>query len=71
MKRINMYLKEEDRSMVRFLQERYGLDNESSVIRFLIRKAAKEEGYPPIGKEEPGSEQERAWPNPPPPSDRC
>jgi hypothetical protein len=44
-KRINMYLEEEDRQMARFLQERYGLDNESSVIRFLIRKAAKEEGY--------------------------
>jgi hypothetical protein len=56
MKRINMYLKEEDRSMVRFLQERYGLDNESSVIRFLIRKAAKEEGYPTSKKEEPRSE---------------
>jgi hypothetical protein len=56
MKRINMYLKEEDRSMVRFLQERYGLDNESSVIRFLIRKAAKEEGYPTTKKEEPRSE---------------
>jgi hypothetical protein len=40
-----MYLEEEDRLMARFLQERYGLDNESSVIRFLIRKAAKEEGY--------------------------
>jgi hypothetical protein len=57
MKRINMYLKEEDRSMVRFLQERYGLDNESSVIRFLIRKAAKAEGYPRTKKEEPRSEQ--------------
>ncbi len=44
-KRINMYLEEEDRRMARFLQERFGLDNESSVIRFLIREAAKEEGY--------------------------
>ena len=43
--RINMYLEAEDRQMARFLQERYGLDNESSVIRFLIRKAAKAEGY--------------------------
>ena len=42
--------------MVRFLQERYGLDNESSVIRFLIRKAAKEEGYPTTKQEEPRSE---------------
>lgn len=46
-KRINMYMEEEDRLMVRFLQQKYGLDNESSVIRFLIRKAAKEEGYVP------------------------
>lgn len=42
-----MYMEEEDRRMVRFLQEKYGLDNESIVIRFLIRKAAKEEGYVP------------------------
>jgi len=51
-KRINMYLEEEDRQMARFLQERYGLDNESSVVRFLIRKAAKEEGYLPHKKEQ-------------------
>ncbi len=44
-KRINMYLEEEDRSMVRFLQAKYGLDTESNTIRFLIRKAAKAEGY--------------------------
>jgi len=50
-KRINMYLEDEDRQMARFLQERYGLDNESRVIRFLIRKAAKEEGYIPKKKE--------------------
>jgi hypothetical protein len=31
--------------MIRFLQEKYGLDNESSVWRFLIGKAAREEGY--------------------------
>ena len=47
-----MYLEEEDRQMARFLQEKYGLDNESSVIRFLIRKAAKEEGYLPNKKEQ-------------------
>jgi len=46
-KRINMYMEEEDRQMARFLQEKYGLDNESSVIRFLLRKTAKEEGYVP------------------------
>ena len=44
-KRTSILFEEEDRRMIRFLQERYGLDNESSVLRFLIRKAAKEEGY--------------------------
>jgi len=46
-----MLFEEEDRLMIRFLQERYGLDNESSVIRFLIRKAAKAEGYLETKKE--------------------
>jgi hypothetical protein len=50
-----MYLEEEDRSMVGYLRLRYGLDTDSSVIRFLIRKAAKEEGYLPK-KEEPRKE---------------
>ena len=44
-KRINMYLEAEDRRMISFLRERYGLDSEAGVVRFLIRKAAKEEGY--------------------------
>jgi hypothetical protein len=44
-KRINMNLEEEDRRMTAFLREVYGLDNESSVIRFLIRRAARQEGY--------------------------
>ena len=44
-KRTSILFEEEDRHMMRFLQERYGLDTESSVLRFLIRKAAKEEGY--------------------------
>ena len=46
-KRINMYLEAEDRRMISFLRERYGLDSEAGVVRFLIRKAAKEEGYVP------------------------
>ncbi len=46
-KRINMYLEAEDRRMISFLRERYGLDSEASTVRFLIRKAAKEEGYVP------------------------
>lgn len=44
-KRTSILFEDEDRRMMRFLQEKYGLDNESSVLRFLIRKAAKEEGY--------------------------
>jgi hypothetical protein len=58
MKRINMHLEEEDRHKIRFLQELYGLDNESSVIRFLIRKAAKEEGY--VSGEKSQHRQDRA-----------
>ena len=33
--------------MVAYLRERYGLDSDASVIRFVLRKAAKEEGYVP------------------------
>lgn len=58
MKRVNMYLEEEDRKKIRFLQEHYGLDSESSVIRFLIRKAAKEEGY--VSSEKSHDRQDRA-----------
>ncbi len=42
-----MYLETEDRRMISFLREKYGLDSEASTVRFLIRKAAKEEGYVP------------------------
>ena len=52
MKRINMYLGDEDRKMVAYLQEKYNLDTESSTIRFLIRKLAKEEGYQTEKKEQ-------------------
>jgi hypothetical protein len=51
-RRTSILFEEEDRRMMRFLQERYGLDNESNVLRFLIRKAAKEEGYVPREKGE-------------------
>ncbi len=51
-KRINMYLEAEDRQMIAFLRKRYGLDSEASTVRFLIRKAAKEEGYVPGEKSE-------------------
>ncbi len=44
-KRTSMLFEEEDRRMMRFLQEKYGLDSEANVLRYLIRKAAKEEGY--------------------------
>ena len=46
-----MYLADEDRKMVAYLQEKYNLDTESSTIRFLIRKIAKEEGYQESKKE--------------------
>jgi len=50
-KRTSILFEEEDRRILRFLQGHYGLDTESSVLRFLIRKAAKEEGYIPEKKE--------------------
>jgi hypothetical protein len=49
--RINLYLEEEDRKKIAFLRERHMLDSEAAVIRFLIRKAAKEEGYQSEKKE--------------------
>jgi hypothetical protein len=44
-KRTNIFFEEEDRRMIQFLQTQYGLDSEAAVVRFLVRKAAKEEGY--------------------------
>lgn len=38
--------------MVAYIQEKYNLDTESSTIRFLIRKIAKEEGYQTEKKEQ-------------------
>lgn len=55
-KRMNLYMEEEDRRIARFLQARYGLDSESSVIRFLLRKAAREEGYVPRETGQPGQD---------------
>jgi hypothetical protein len=49
-KRTSIYFEEEDRHMMQFLQEKYGLDSDAAVVRFLIRKAAKEEGYVPREK---------------------
>lgn len=46
-KRSNIYLDEEDKHMVAYLRERYGLDSDASVIRVVLRKVAKEEGYVP------------------------
>jgi hypothetical protein len=43
--RVNIYLELEDRRIIAFLKERYLLDSEAAVVRFLIRKAAKEESY--------------------------
>jgi hypothetical protein len=44
-KRTNIYFEDENRRMMHFLQEKYGLDSDAAVVRFLVRKAAKEEGY--------------------------
>jgi hypothetical protein len=46
-----MYLGDEDRKMVAYIQKKYNLDTESSTVRFLIRKIAKEEGYQSEKKE--------------------
>ena len=51
-KRTSVFFEDEDRRMLIFLQKRYGLDSDASVIRFLIRKAAKEEGYQREKKEQ-------------------
>ncbi len=48
-----MYLEDEDRAILQYLRSRLGLDTDSAVIRFLIRKAAKEEGYVPGQKDVP------------------
>jgi len=44
-KRTNMYLDEEDRRLIAFLKERYGLESDASVVRLALRKVAKAEGY--------------------------
>jgi len=49
-KRTSIFFEDEDRRMMQFLQEKYGLDSDAAVVRFLIRKAAKEEGYIPSEK---------------------
>jgi hypothetical protein len=45
--RTNMYLDEEDRHILAFLKERYGLESDASVMRMTLRKVAREEGYVP------------------------
>jgi hypothetical protein len=45
--RTNIYLGEEDKRMIIFLKEKYGLDSAASVMRFILRKVAREEGYVP------------------------
>ncbi len=42
-----MYLDEEDRRIIAFLKERYGLESDASVMRMALRKVAREEGYVP------------------------
>ena len=50
-KRTNIYLEEEDKQIIRFFREKYGLDSDANAVRFVLRKAAKEEGYQPEKKE--------------------
>ncbi len=33
--------------MIVFLKKKYGLDSDASVIRFILHKVAREEGYVP------------------------
>jgi len=49
-KRTSIFFEDEDRRMMQFLQKKYGLDSDAAVVRFLIRKAAKEEAYVPSEK---------------------
>jgi hypothetical protein len=35
-------LEEEDKRMRQFLREKYGLDSDASVVRYLVRRNAKE-----------------------------
>jgi hypothetical protein len=45
--RTNIYLGEEDKRMITFLKEKYGLDSDASVMRFILHQVAREEGYVP------------------------
>ena len=67
-KRTNMYLDEEDRRIIAFLKERYGLESDASVVRLALRKAAKAEGY--ISKKKEQERNNEEWPKPPPRSSR-
>ena len=51
-KRTNIYFEEEDKHIIRFLREKYGLDSDANVVRFVLRKVAKEEGYLPEKQQE-------------------
>jgi hypothetical protein len=43
--RTNIYLEKSDREMIEWLRQKFGLDCNAATVRFLVRKAAKEEGY--------------------------
>ncbi len=45
--RVNMYIEEEDKKIIRFIREKYNLDSDAMAVRFLLRKYAKSEGYKP------------------------
>lgn len=59
-KRTNIYLDEEDKRAIAYLKKRYGITSESDVVRFVLRKVAREEGMPDVSSQTGQDRQERA-----------
>ena len=47
-KRTNIYLDEDDKRAIAYLKKRFGITSESDVVRFALRKVAREEGLPNV-----------------------
>ncbi len=41
-KRTNIYLEDEDKKAIAIIKAYYGLDSDASVVRFVLRKTARE-----------------------------
>jgi hypothetical protein len=41
-KRTNIYLEDEDKKAIALIKAYYGLDSDASVVRFVLRKIARE-----------------------------